>query len=83
MTEYHQDHPTRPPDDISVEKATGHYCVDGKRAGLIAMVPDQMAWTSSVKAAGIPMPRADIDTEFVVAAAEILDEGVPGTDYLR
>ena len=27
------------------------------------------------------MPRVDIDTEFVVAAAEVLDEGVSGADH--
>jgi hypothetical protein len=29
---------------------------------------------------GDPMPRVDIDTKFVVSAAEVLDERVPGTD---
>jgi hypothetical protein len=28
-----------------------------------------------------PMPWAGIDTEFVMAAAEVLDERVPGTDH--
>jgi hypothetical protein len=32
---------------------------------------------------GDPMHRVDIDTEFVVSAAEVLDECVPGTDYVR
>jgi hypothetical protein len=30
-----------------------------------------------------PMPRIDIDTEFVVAAAQVLDERVPGADHLK
>lgn len=30
---------------------------------------------------GDPMPRVDIDTEFVVAASEALDERVSGADY--
>jgi hypothetical protein len=30
---------------------------------------------------GESMPWFDIDTEFVVAAAEVLDEGVPGADH--
>jgi hypothetical protein len=30
---------------------------------------------------GEPMPWVDIQTEFVVAAAEILGECVPGTDH--
>ena len=28
-----------------------------------------------------PMAQVDIDTEFIVAAAEVLDERVPGTDH--
>ena len=30
-----------------------------------------------------PMPRIDIKVEFVMAAAEILDEGVSRADYSR
>ena len=29
-----------------------------------------------------PMPSVNIDAEFVVAAADVLDERVPGTDHL-
>ena len=34
---------------------------------------------------GDPMPQVDIDidTEFVMSAAEVLDESVPGTDDAR
>jgi hypothetical protein len=41
-----------------------------------------MAWASSTKAAGADA-WFDVDPEFVVAAAEILDEGVPGADHSR
>ena len=30
-----------------------------------------------------PIPWVDIDAEFVVAAAKILDEGMPGADHSR
>ena len=30
-----------------------------------------------------PMPRVDIDAELVVAAADILDEGMPCADHSR
>ena len=30
-----------------------------------------------------PMPRVDIDSEFVVAAAQVLDERMPCADYSR
>ena len=43
----------------------------------------QIAWASSVNAAATRSWAADVDGEFVVSAAEVLHEGVPGDDHLR
>jgi len=42
-----------------------------------------MAWASSVNAAATPLYRGGVDREFVVAAAQALQEGVPGNHDLR
>jgi hypothetical protein len=42
-----------------------------------------MAWAKFDEGCGDSMPRVDINTEFVVAATEVLDECMPRADYLR
>jgi hypothetical protein len=43
---------------------------DGKRAGLTAVVPESDGVGEFGEGRREPMPRVDIDTEFVVAAPE-------------
>jgi hypothetical protein len=45
------------------------------------MPPDQMARVISVKAVEEPAPWVDASSEFVVAAAEVLDERVVCADH--
>ena len=45
------------------------------------MVPESDGVGEFGEGRGYPMPRVDIDTEFVVTAAKVLDESVPSTDH--
>ena len=59
----------------------GIVAFDGSGYGCAGWRPGQMARASSVKAAGQPMLWVEFHAEFVVAAAEVLDERVSSTDH--
>lgn len=58
-------------------------CVGRVRSGVAEVVPGSDGTREFGEDCLEPMLLVDIDTEFVVAAAQVLDEGVPGTDHVR
>jgi hypothetical protein len=58
----------------------GHCCVDGKRAGADTCGARSNGEGEFGEGRREPMPRIGIHAEFVVAAAEVLDERVPCAD---
>jgi hypothetical protein len=59
----------------------GHCCVDGKRVWLIGVVPRSDGEGEFGEGRWEPMLWVEFHAEFVVAAADVLDECVSGTDH--
>ena len=57
--------------------------VDGKWSGRVTVAPRSDGEGEFGEGRGEPMVRVEVKGEFVVAAAEVLDEGVPRTDHSR
>src|SRR5947209_3168984 len=63
------------------ERAAGDCCVDGERIRLIGVVPRSDGEGEFGEGRREPMLWVEFYAEFVVAAADVLDECVSGTDH--
>ena len=70
-------------DHVRHEASEGVCCISGMQTYLTAWTPYSDSKGEFSKGRRKPMPRVDIHTELVVAAAEILDESVPCADHSR
>src|SRR5947209_14463047 len=63
------------------ERAAGDCCIDGERIRLIGVVPRSDGEGEFGEGRREPMLWVEVYAEFVVAAADVLDECVSGTDH--
>jgi hypothetical protein len=68
---------------VPMVRSGWHCCVGGMRAWPARAGPSLDGVGEFGEGCREPIPRVNIDSEFVVAAAEVLDECVPGTDHPR